>query len=149
MWSRSRPGLRRSRVIQECPDWRPSGPGFLGKSQTGTGTAGSGPVRTGSQSVRDQTSPTLRDGIKEYKVEKILDSQILCRKVEYLVHWKGYGVEEDKWHPIHDVQGSKQLITKFHHTHKLLTLGQHHASGRCTFEGGVMSWFTPWSHMSF
>ena len=59
----------------------------------------------------------VRNSIKEYKVEKILDSWLLCGKVEYLVHWKGYGVEEDKWHPVHNVQGSKQLITEFHHTH--------------------------------
>ena len=37
------------------------------------------------------------DGIKEYEVEKILNSQIFQGKVRYLVHWKGYGVEEDKW----------------------------------------------------
>ena len=43
----------------ECPDRRPNGPAFLGKSQTGTGTAGFGLVQTGSQSVWDRTSPTL------------------------------------------------------------------------------------------
>ena len=59
MRSQSRPGLRRSRAMWECPDWRPSGPGILGKSQTGTGTAGFGLVQTGSQSVPDQTFPTL------------------------------------------------------------------------------------------
>ena len=59
MWSRSRPGLRQSRAIWECPDRRPSGPVFSGKSQTWTRTVGFGPVQTGSQSVRDRTSPTL------------------------------------------------------------------------------------------
>ena len=59
MRSRSRPGLRRSPAIWECPDWGPSGPVFLGKSQTGTGTAGFGLVQTRSQSVQDRTSPTL------------------------------------------------------------------------------------------
>ena len=39
MQSQSRPGLRWSWAIWECPDWRPSSPGFLGKSQTGTRTA--------------------------------------------------------------------------------------------------------------
>ena len=37
------------------------------------------------------------NGIEEYEVKKILDSQIFRGKVEYLVHWKGYGVEEDEW----------------------------------------------------
>ena len=59
MRSQSRPGLRRSWAIWECPDRRPSGPVSLGKSGTWTGTAGFGPVQTGSQSVWDQTSPTL------------------------------------------------------------------------------------------
>ena len=40
MRSQSRLGLRWSQAMWECPDWRPSGPGILGKSQTGTGTAG-------------------------------------------------------------------------------------------------------------
>ena len=61
--------------------------------------------------------PMICDGIKEYKVEKILDSRIFRGKVEYLVCWKDYGIEEDEWHPVHNVQGSKQLIAKFHHTH--------------------------------
>ena len=53
----------------------------------------------------------VHDGIKEYEVKKILDSWIFRGKVEYLVRWKGYGVED------HNVQGSKQLVTKFHPTH--------------------------------
>ena len=61
--------------------------------------------------------PIVRNSIEEYEVEKILDSQIFRGKVEYLVRWKGYGVEEDEWRPIRDVQGSKQLIAEFHHTH--------------------------------
>ena len=61
--------------------------------------------------------PIVRDGIEEYEVEKILDSQIFRGKVEYLVRWKGYGVEEDEWRPVRDVQGSKQLVTEFHRTH--------------------------------
>ena len=61
--------------------------------------------------------PIIHGSIEEYEVKKILDSQILCGKVEYLVSWKGYGVEEDEWRPIHDVQGSKKLVAEFHHTH--------------------------------
>ena len=61
--------------------------------------------------------PIVCNGIEEYKVEKILNSQIFHGKVEYLVCWKGYGVEEDEWRPIRNVQGSKQLIAEFHCTH--------------------------------
>ena len=42
-------------------------------------------------------APVVHNGVKEYEVKKILDSPICCGKVEYLVHWKGYGVEVDKW----------------------------------------------------
>ena len=59
MRSQSRLGLRWSQAIWECPDQRPSGLVFLGKSQTWSGTTGFGLVQTGSQLVRDQTSPTL------------------------------------------------------------------------------------------
>ena len=59
----------------------------------------------------------VHNSIEEYEVEKILDSQILCGKVEYLVCWKGYGVDEDEWHPVRNVQGSKQLIAEFHCTY--------------------------------
>ena len=62
-------------------------------------------------------SPVVCDGIEEYKVEKILDSWIFCWKVEYLVRWKGYGVEEDEWQPSRDVRGSKRLVAGFHRTH--------------------------------
>ena len=68
MRSGSRPGLRWSRAIWECPDWGPSGPVFLGKSQTGIGTARFGPVQTGFQSVWDRTSPTL---IRESRLESL------------------------------------------------------------------------------
>ena len=59
----------------------------------------------------------VHNGIKEYEVKKILNSQIFHRKVKYLVCWKGYGVEEDEWHPSQDVQGSKWLIAKLHCIH--------------------------------
>src|SRR5882724_13177976 len=54
--------------------------------------------------------PVVKDGAKEYEVEQILDSQLFRGKLEYLVHWKGYGVEEDEWRPVEDVRGSRQLV---------------------------------------
>jgi len=61
--------------------------------------------------------PVVRDGVEEYEVEKILDSWLFRGRIEYLVSWKGYGVEEDEWRPVQDVQGSKRLIASFHHDH--------------------------------
>ena len=60
--------------------------------------------------------PIVHDGIKECEVKKFLYSQILHGRVEYLVCWKDYGVEEDEWHHVCDVQGSKQLVAEFHCT---------------------------------
>ena len=57
--------------------------------------------------------PVVRDSIEEYEVEKILDSRIFRGKIEYLVCWKGYGVEEDEWRPSRDIQGSKRLVAEF------------------------------------
>ena len=60
--------------------------------------------------------PEIIDDEPEYEVEKILDSRINRRRnngLEYLVHWKGYGDEEDSWVPFTDMEHSKQIIEEF------------------------------------
>ena len=37
------------------------------------------------------------DGEKEYYVDQILDEHKQARGTQYLVHWHGYGPEEDHW----------------------------------------------------
>src|SRR5882724_9630695 len=59
--------------------------------------------------------PVIKDVVEEYKVEQILDSRLFRGKLEYLVRWKGYGVEEDEWRPVEDVKGSRRLVAEFHH----------------------------------
>jgi len=49
----------------------------------------------------------IKDRVEEYKVEHILDSQVFRNKLEYLVCWKGYGVEEDEWRLAEDVKGMR------------------------------------------
>src|SRR5882724_3828516 len=39
---------------------------------------------------QDPPPPVIKDGVEEYEVEHILDSQVFSNKLEYLVHWKGY-----------------------------------------------------------
>jgi len=55
----------------------------------------------------DSPPPIVCDGVKEYEGEQILDSQVFRGKLEYLVHWNGYGIEEDEWRPAKDVKGSR------------------------------------------
>jgi len=40
-----------------------------------------------------QPPPELVDGEEEYIVEKILNSRMFQRKLQYLVKWEGYGIE--------------------------------------------------------
>src|SRR5882672_6027832 len=47
----------------------------------------------------DPPPPVIHNGVEEYEVEHILDSQIFLGKLEYLVCWKGYGIEGDEWRP--------------------------------------------------
>src|SRR5882672_10509108 len=63
---------------------------------------------------RDPPPPVVRDGVEEYEVECILDSRIFRGKLEYLVRWKGYSIEEDEWRPSNDVKGAKRLVSEFH-----------------------------------
>ena len=62
----------------------------------------------------DPSPPIVHNRVKEYKVEQILDSQVFRGRLEYLVHWKGYGIEEDEWRLAEDVRGSKWLVSEFH-----------------------------------
>lgn len=54
-----------------------------------------------------------------YKVERLLDKRTVQRGrkrtpyVEYLMRWKGYGLEDDQWVRKDDLQGSLELIEAF------------------------------------
>jgi hypothetical protein len=37
------------------------------------------------------------DGMEEYAIDKIIDEQHRGRGHQYLIHWVGYGPEEDRW----------------------------------------------------
>src|ERR1700733_12967323 len=65
----------------------------------------------------DQPEPLLADnGEPEYEVETILDSRMHYRKLQYLVHWKGYGPEHNSWEPANNPANAPELIAEFHRT---------------------------------
>ena len=55
----------------------------------------------------------------EYEVEKLLDSRISkkgrgCGKLEYLVKWKDYPIEEASWEPKENLENAQEAISKFY-----------------------------------
>ena len=54
------------------------------------------------------------DGVSGYEVERILDSQVFCGRLEYLVCWKGYCTADDQWVPARGVSGARRLVAEFH-----------------------------------
>ncbi|CAJ0966637.1 unnamed protein product [Ranitomeya imitator] len=61
----------------------------------------------------DPPAPVLVEGVLEYVVEKILDSRISRRKLQYLVKWKCYGQEDNSWVVASDVHAA-DLVRAFH-----------------------------------
>ncbi|CAJ0965001.1 unnamed protein product [Ranitomeya imitator] len=57
----------------------------------------------------DPPAPVLVEGELEYVVEKILDSRVSRRKLQYLVKWKGYGQEDNSWVFASDVHAADLL----------------------------------------
>lgn len=60
--------------------------------------------------------PILVDGEQEWEVEDILNSRMFRNRFEYLVKWKGYGIEEASWEPRENIHAPR-LLTKFHAEH--------------------------------
>jgi len=64
--------------------------------------------------IQEPPLPIQTDQHEEYEVEKILDSRIKHKKLEYYVNWKGYSVAKRSWQSEEDVKNSPELIVEFH-----------------------------------
>ncbi|CAJ0960037.1 unnamed protein product [Ranitomeya imitator] len=73
-------------------------------------------------------APVLVEGELEYVVEKILDSRVSRRKLQYLVKWKGYGQEDNSWVVASDVHAD-DLVRAFHRAHPGRPGGSREGSG--------------------
>ncbi|KXN92744.1 Chromodomain Y-like protein, partial [Leucoagaricus sp. SymC.cos] len=49
----------------------------------------------------------------EWEVEEICGHQKHGRGVQYLVHWKGYGDEEDQWLPRSHLSNAEEAILEY------------------------------------
>jgi hypothetical protein len=60
--------------------------------------------------------PIVVDGEVEYEVEEVLDSRWRYGRIEYLIKWRGFGVEHNSWEPGSHVF-SPTLVADFHTRH--------------------------------
>ena len=58
--------------------------------------------------------PVAIEGEEEFEVSHIISSKKIRNKTHYLVHWKGYGIEDRTWEPISNLEHCKDLIEQFH-----------------------------------
>ena len=57
--------------------------------------------------------PELIEGQPEWEVEKVLDSRLHRRKLQYLIKWKGYSEAHNSWEPKENVN-APILLAAFH-----------------------------------
>jgi hypothetical protein len=52
--------------------------------------------------------------LEEYEVEEVLDSQQRHGRLEYLIHWHSYDINECTWKPSTNLVNAPQKIHEFH-----------------------------------
>jgi len=66
------------------------------------------------QPQTDPEPPELIDGEEEYIVEEVLSSRMFQRKLQYLVKWEGYGVEDNTWEYSENLNNAQEKVVEFH-----------------------------------
>jgi hypothetical protein len=70
------------------------------------------------RSARPPPPPVLKGGeTEEYEVERIENSRLFRRKLQYLVKWKGYPPSDNEWLPEANLENAPDLVQDFHKAH--------------------------------
>ena len=62
-------------------------------------------------------SNVTEDREEEYEVERIVDSRYKGRRLEYLVHWKGWSDSDRTWEPVSNLGNAADAVRDFHAAH--------------------------------
>ena len=62
-------------------------------------------------------SNVTEDRKEEYEVERIIDSRYKGKRLEYLVHWKGWSDSDRTWEPVSNLGNAADAVRDFHAAH--------------------------------
>ena len=62
-------------------------------------------------------SNVTEDHEEEYEVEHIVDSRYKGKRLEYLVHWKGWSDSDHTWEPVSYIGNAADAVRDFHAAH--------------------------------
>ena len=62
-------------------------------------------------------STVTEDREEEYEVESIIDSRYKGKRLEYLVHWKGWSETDRTWEPVANLGNATDAVRDFHAAH--------------------------------
>ena len=62
-------------------------------------------------------SNVTEDREEEYEVERIMDSRYKGKRLEYLVHWKGWSDSDRTWEPVSNLGNAADAVRDFHAAH--------------------------------
>ena len=62
---------------------------------------------------KEEGKPVEVDGVKEWKVEKVLNKKRIRGVEKYLIRWKGFTAEGDTWERKENLKNAEKLIEEF------------------------------------